>query len=643
MSAIAGVFSRNGAPISRETLGRLSAGLDTMGPDGEHYAFAPRIGIVHRPFHTTRESRITPQPVVTRDGLLISFDGRLDNGPEVRCRFRRARDAASGVETVLAAYREAGLGALPHLVGDFAFALWDPTAGQLLLCADALGRRPLYYYCTGEYVWWSSRSRTLIDTLDLPRTLDESYLAAFLAGSLPTGSPFQAVSAVSGGHVMVATSDTTTTRRYWSLDPQQQLRYRTDAEYEEHASSLFHRVVADRMDSEAPVTAELSGGVDSSSIVCVGNRLLGLGSAARRLHTISYVFGESATSDETPYIAQVEAHLGQTGIHVDETECPLYQPLPPGFAPDLPTNKLVFLSRYDRVAREMAALGSRVMLSGEGGDQCFLSTDLDGIAVADSLAAGRPLEALRTGVAWSRATREPLVRLLWHGGCLPLLPRAVQGLLQDDAPVPAWLDPAFVKRGAMRERLLPMADDVGFAAPSASHHYGLLRRSVRLYALESCTSEGYVEIRYPYLDRRMLEFTMSLPLEQKLRPHETRSIARRSLRGVVPPGVLQRTSKMGPTESIFRGLASGWPRIAPLFDEPRIAALGIVEPESFRAALTRARHGIATNSALLLSTIALELWLRQLDVRPPAGDAAPPGRRQSLHLGEDHVQDLRTP
>jgi asparagine synthase (glutamine-hydrolysing) len=642
VSAIAGVFARRGAIVDRALLARVSADLRTIGPDGEYFAYTPRVGMAYRPFHTTRESRTVTQPLATGDGFLLCFDGRLDNAAEARCRFPGARDAASGAAVVLAAYRDAGLDALPHLVGDFAFALWDAHAGRLVLCADSLGRRPLYYRCTGDFVWWASRCRALVDALDLPGALDESYVAAFLAGSLPSGSPFTAVQAVSGGHVVIATPTRVQCRRYWTLDPGRQLRYRSDAEYEEHFSALFHRVVADRLDSDAPVTAELSGGVDSSSIACVGSRLVGLGTAAPALHTVSYVFGHSATADETPFINMVEDHLGRPGIRLDETDIPFYQPLPPTLAPDLPTNKLVFLARFDRVAREMAAHGSRVLLSGEGGDQLFLSTNLDGIALADLVARGRVVAALRSGAEWSRELKEPLVKLLWRGACLPLLPRAIEARIQDDAPVPDWLAPDFVKRSGLDKRLLPMADDVGFKQPSASRQYGLIRRSMRLYALESCTSTNYVDIRYPYLDRRLIEFSMSLPLEQKLRPHETRSIVRRALRGIIPEGVLRRKSKMGPTEALYRGLATEWPRLAQLFDDPRITAQRFVERDAFRTALTRARYGLSTNAAMLLSAIALELWLRQLEVRPSEGDTAPPGRRQALDSGEAYVQDLHT-
>jgi Asparagine synthase (glutamine-hydrolyzing) len=642
MSAIAGVFSRRGAPIDRSLLARLSGHLGMMGPDGECFAFAPRVGMAFRPFHTSRESRTTMQPLAAPDGMLLSFDGRLDNAPELRCRFRKARHSESTAELVLGAYREAGLDALPHLIGDFAAALWDPHESQLLLWADSLGRRPLYYRCTEDSVWWGSRSRALVDALELPSTLDQSYIADFLAGRVPSGSPFTSVDAVTGGRVVIVTAATKTTRRYWSIDPERQLRCRTDAEYEEQFSTLFHRVVADRLVSDAPVSAELSGGVDSSSIACVGNRLLGLGNAAPAIHTISYVFGQSTTCDETPYIAAVEDRLGQTGIHLDEAECPFYQDLPSTFAPDLPTNKLVFLSRFDRVAREMAALGSRVLLSGDGGDQLFLSTALDGLVLADLLAAGRPLAALRAGAEWSRALKTPVVRLLWRGGCLPLLPRAIEARLQDDEPLPDWIAPGFVKRVGMHERMLFAADDVGFRQPSASRQYGLIGRSMRPYALESCTSVGYFDMRYPYLDRRLIEFSMSLPLEQKLRPHQTRSIVRRALAGIVPDKVLHRKSKQGPTESLFRGLAHEWPRLAHLFDDPRIVAFGFADGAALRDALARARYGLSVNQALLLSTIALELWLRQLEVRPSKGDSAPPGRRQTLDSGESYVKDLRT-
>jgi hypothetical protein len=167
--------------------------------------------------------------------------------------------------------------------------------------------------------------------------------------------------------------------------------------------------------------------------------------------------------------------------------------------------------------------------------------------------------------------------------------------------------------------MLEMPDDVGFAKPSARHLYGYMRRAIRAYATDVCHSVGYYEMRYPFLDRRVVEFAMALPLAKKVRPAESRSIVRRALRHCVPQRILERQTKAGPDEALLRALDQEWMRLAPFFQDPRVADHGYVDGNALRLALDRARHGFVENGSQLFRIISLELWLRGLDTPPAAG------------------------
>jgi asparagine synthase (glutamine-hydrolysing) len=617
-----------------------------MGPDDEQFAYSASIGMSYRPFHTDRESRLTAQPIVTSDGYMLSFEGRLDNAGEMRRSLREHATADSrSVDLVIAAYRRWGIEAFARLIGDFALALWDAGDQCLFLCTDALGRRPLYYHVTPEYVFWSSRSRPLLDATGLHRELDEEYIADFLTNRPSARSPFTGIELVSGGHVLVANRAKAALKRYWSFDPGRRITYRSDEDYENHFTELFREAVACRMRAERPVFCELSGGVDSSSIVCVADRLSRSGEVETPgIHTVSFVFDGSATSDERPYIEAVEKHINRPGLHISEEQCPLLKPLPDLFAPDLPTPRLCFLAREDRLAREMQKLESRVLLSGIGGDQMFWSQPPDGLPLADLLVRGHMVELFRSCAEWSRLLRSPFLKTLWVGACQPLLPRRWDALTRQGNPLPNWVNESFAKRTDLRKRALPVTDDLKFSLPSSSAQYGLILKSMRTYSLERCSSEGYVDARYPYLDRRLIEFALAIPLEQKLRPRESRSIVRRAFRGVLPEAVRQRRTKAGPGEAFSRALIREWSRLAPLLSDPRIAAHGFVDRDAFRTDLHRARHGLAENQVHLIKAISLEFWLRTLEDRPRKGDTVPPGWRRNLHHGGTHVEraDLRT-
>ncbi len=640
MSALAGIHSRRGAPISRSVLASMSRGLEQMGPDGERIKFSASVGMLFRPFHTDRESRQTNQPAVAPDGCMLSFDGRLDNPTEVRRDLAGSAPAGTTVDLVLAVYRRWGIEGFARLVGDFALALWDPEARRLVLCTDSLGRRPLYYRVTPEHVFWSSWCRPLREATGMPMELDDEYVASYLMNRVTDHSPFRGISLLLGGHALIVEGAREELVRYWSFDSSNEITYSTDGEYEHHFNALFEEAVACRLTSDGPVFCELSGGVDSSTIVCVADRLEKRGAmAAPGLHTVSYVFDSSPGADERTYIQVAEEQMGRRGLHMSEDQYPLLTALPASFAPDLPTNQICFLPRQDQLAREMDRLGSRVVLSGIGGDQMFWSEPPAGLPLADLLSQRRLPELARQCGEWSRVLRWPFLKTLWLGACQPLLPRRLQGWGRDFNPVGEWLDPGFTTRLGFQGRILGAVEEHGYRLPSTAMQAGFLRNTMRIFALERCLSQGYLDVRYPYLDRRLVEFALAIPLEQKVRPGETRSIVRRAFRGTMADRLRNRTTKSGPAEAVNRALIREWPRLSALLSEPRLSEYGFVDRDAFRTALMRARHGLGTNLAQLQRTISLELWLRTLDRnRDPRGpgDPPPPSRRRQTLRGDDH-------
>lgn len=620
MSAIAGCLARPGRGIDEERLGALGHALRQLGPDSERRVRRGDLVMLHRAFHVDSDSRLTEQPFEAEDGDLLSFDGRLDNAGEIARRLE-VPIATPSVRLLHLAYRRWGLAVLRSLVGDFAFALWDAGARRLLLCCDAMGRRPLYYHRSDGRVLWCSRARPLVAAAALPEAVDEEYLADFLANRVPDRAPYRGVDVVPGGHVLVVDGVKVEMVRYWAPDPSYELRYRSDSEYEEHFAELFREAVACRLQADRPVYCELSGGVDSSTIACVADRLVrDRAVAAPALRTVSYVFAGSATADETPFVEAIEQQVGARASRISDEDCPLLAPIPDALACDVPTNGLWVLSRYDHLARVMAREQSRVLLSGIGGDQLFWSEYTPGLALADLVVQGRARAALRHCVAVARLRRRSAVEIFWRGACRPLLPRSWQARLGGDAPVGEWFTRAFARRTALAERMLPMPDDLGFRLPTSRLQYGYIRRTMRPFALDPCLTDAHFDARYPYLDRRLVEFALAIPLDQKARPAESRSIVRRGLAGAVPSVVLQRRSKAGPEEAFYRALIREWPWLSRLLTEPRLADLGLVDRDRFARAVERARHGSVTHQAQLAWTISLELWLRQLELRPaPAG------------------------
>lgn len=611
MSGIAGIYSRTGANIPAAAAEALSRGLEQLGPDGDSRISVGDLHFIFRPFNTSTPSEVLA-PHQDRDGFILAFAGRLDNLEACRDALGwTPEEKKSACEIIVSLYRRYGIRGFARMVGDFALSLWDPLQEALILATDSLGRHPIYFHTSLTFAIWSCNSRSILAAAGLPLRFDEEYLADYLVNRIPARSPYKGIDILTGGKALVITADRTKVEEYWSLDSRSEIRYSSDLEYEEHFRHLLYQAVQCRLPLQSEVFCELSGGVDSSSIVCAGTSILEK-QGKDRLHTVSYIYDQCPSSDETAFINVVEQYLGKAGIHIHEEECPLLsklQDIPPT---DFPTNQLGFLAIFNRLSREMSARGARVLLNGIGGDQLFWSEPPSFLQLADLLAQRKFLELHKQARASTRFLGWPYPMLLWKGIFRPWL----RGHIFEDekSPVGAWFSPEFVRRSAMKERVWGRKRAQSSSLPSRSAQCGLIRRTMRPFALEMAVTSPYVEARHPYLDRRMVEFALAIPLDQKIRLPETRSVVRRALKGIVPDTVRLRANKAGPTEAIYRAIAREWQALSGMCRKLRTAEYGLVDPVRLREALHRSRHGCdAEHSVQLFSTIALELWFRSLE------------------------------
>jgi asparagine synthase (glutamine-hydrolysing) len=630
MSAIAGIFSRDGAPIDQAMMRRLSRALEFMAPDGERGLSAPGIALLHRQLHTD-DPAIHTAETLDADGCLLTWDGRLDNGAEIERQCEGVRATDSDARLALAVYRRFGPHGFDRLVGDFSFALWDAAARQLILCVDPLGRRLLYYVERPRALYWASTARALQQALAWGPEPNAAFIGDFVINHRSLHGPFGDMRLMPPGHVLVATPTHVSLTRYWAPDPRQAIVYRSDAEYEEHFRALFTNAVRARMRAKAPVFCEVSGGIDSSSVACVAFREAEVRRTVPRPRSVSYMFEQSSTSDESRFIGDVERFTGSAGLHIGEDENPLLQPLPEDFVPDFPAGQLLFHGRHNHVARLMATAGSRVLLTGFGGDELFFSEPPPALPLADLLAQGRVITLARECRRWSTHTRRSYARTFYRGALAPHFPRLQFRFTHRGSRIPAWVEPSFAQRFDLHARLRGMTDDAGFRLPMASQQYRYLRSKMRPQVLEMIGSDRYIETRHPYLDRRLLEFALAIPADQKQRPGQDRSIVRRGLHGIMPPSICARKDKRGPDEAVYRAVTREWWFVETLFRDPLCVAYGVADAGQLRDMLQRARHGQAIAGAvMLIKILALEMWLAATHGRRWAlpRQSPPPARRR---------------
>ena len=616
MSAIGGIYNFDGGPVDHATFLALDHGLKSRAPDGGAQVHNGPLAMAYRAFHTDRESQSQTQPLVSSHGHVLCWDGRLDNREELTSDLRNDLSGArADVVIVMAAYLKWGSDFLPKLIGDFAFSLWDPFARSLILARDFIGPRTLFYHAAGDRIIWSTELGGLVQVLGGRLELDDEYVAGFLTNLPEPGlTPYRGIHAVPPGSVVTVTHGRIQTRRIWAPDPHREIRYRSDVEYEEHFRQLFREGVQCRLRVDGEVWSELSGGLDSSSVVCMAADLIKRGECgATGLQTVSMVFDEASKCDERRYIEPVEAKIGKRGLHLREDDHRILAEVGEEYVPTIPSFPSNFIAYYRTLNRAMREAGTRVLLTGRGADEVLSGGEDPFPELANLLVDGRLLQLHQRLHIWSKALSRPYRRLLWQNLITPLLPNKLQsarrrGLKQ----VLKFFNADFVKRMDLPDRLFGPPEIFGFRRPGAR------RESTNFLCAPRELSGGFwselcsFEFSYPFTHRPLVEFMLAIPPEQKARPYERKSILRRSLRDLLPVELVNRTEgRITNLQAMVYATRRERERLRSLFDGGLAAAHGYLDANALIAALDSNNMSIAH----VISFVPFEYWLQSLHKR----------------------------
>jgi asparagine synthase (glutamine-hydrolysing) len=642
MSAIGGRYCFSGSAIDEQTLCILERGLASRGPDGGATVLLDSIALIFKAFHTNRESVSEQQPLTVASGESLAWDGRLDNRVELldRCRDELVRlksaelvpatsverftsqehkfqperelDLATTGDTllVLAAFKKWGDKFCKYLVGDYALSLWDSSSRSLYLARDPFGMRPLYYSLSHSQIIWSSQIQPLVRLLGCSR-LDEHYMAGFLTVTEHAGrTPYREIASVVPGQMIAVRGNQVHVSTFWPSGSEKSIVYKSDGQYEEHFRHLFTESVACRLRVNGVVMAELSGGMDSSSVVCVADKVLGSNSAqAIGVETISLLYDGSPTCDERPFIRAVEEKRGKKGNHLYDYS--ILGNLPDGPSGAIPNPQQLFPASYDQLFRLMREHGARVLLSGYAGDQVLMNDPTILPSLSEALSKWKLPKALGLFRAFAEFGPDPYLQVLWKGLIWPQLPLSLKirwapGYLS----MPDWLNKDLIRRTRCHERKIFRPESQRFRGAGRQYRYTLVAKATSVISSGYYRDRGCVELSCPFLDRPLIEFLLSIPSDQLVRPGDTRSLLRRSLRGILPEEIRLRKDKRGPDEAIYNAIKREWPKLTMMFEEAHLYKHGYVDRKVFREMLQRARYGFARHSQSVLRAIALEVWLR---------------------------------
>jgi asparagine synthase (glutamine-hydrolysing) len=614
MGVIFGRRNFDGRQPPEQYLNEVRSMLSPYGPDGDSSYSGQGISIIYCALHTTHESRQEIQPLVTASGAVVTWDGRLDNRQEL---FRLLQlpglRGCADVSIVGAAYERWGIACFAKLIGDWALSIWNPTDQTLILAKDPIGVRHLYFSLDRGQVVWSTVLEPLVRLANNKFSLNEEYIAGWFSFFPATHlTPYIGVESVPPSCFVRFHGERQSTTQYWDFDPAKRIRYDTDTEYEEHFRVVIAESIRRRLRSDSTVLAELSGGMDSTSIVCVADSLLARGLAATpRLDTVSYYSDAEPNWNERTYFEKVEEQRGRRGCHIDVGSRSTFDS---GFPSDRFPATPAFAAGPQEVHREfmqcLTSSQSRVLLSGIGGDEIMGGVPTPTPELADLLVLGSFGAFAHQLKVWALNQRKPWFHLFLEvvSGFLP--PR-IAGLSEYMRPAP-WLRSEFVRNNRMALTGYPTRLTFRSALPSFQENRFALAALQRQLACSTPASDPPFERAYPYLDRDLLEFIFSIPRNQLVRPGERRSLMRRALAGIVPGEILNRKRKAFISRKPFLLLKAELGRLTAGANRMFNSEMGFIDPERFSEILQSACRGRDIPIVPLKRTLLTEDWLSAL-------------------------------
>jgi asparagine synthase (glutamine-hydrolysing) len=625
MCGLSALLDPNGADLAR-AIRAMNAAVRHRGPDDEGFAFFAdgpwRLALGHRRLSIVDLSAAGHQPMTSADGnLCIIYNGEVYNHIELRAELEKegVRFATrSDTEVMLAAYRRWGEKCLERFNGMFAFILVDWARKRVFAARDRFGVKPLYY--------WTSPSGQLAFASEIKQfTVLEGWRAVmngqrvydFINWGLSDHAGetlFQGVRQLRGGEYVSASLEELgrgiRPRQWYRLAPRP-----TQDEPVRAWRELLEDSVRLRLRADVPVGSCLSGGLDSSAIVCVANRALRAAGAQQMQRTFS-ARSTDPRLDEGRFIDAVVRHTGVANAQVEPPAARLFDELSElTWHQDEPFGSTSIYAQ-SHVFALAARNGVKVMLDGQGADEQLAGYASFHAARFGHLARGLRLATLLSEIravsrrlprgqvaayAVSSLVPDPLRQLLrrlgnrasTHNPCL------------DMARLGARHADPFLAQGAN-------APNVEALSVSQLLHTSL---PMLLHWEDRDSMQHSIEARVPFLDYRLVELTLGLPEEEKLSQGITKRVLREAMRGVLPEEVRARTDKIG-----FATAEEQWLRRE--------------NPEGFRAAMRQAveaSQGILRPAALELldgiiggarpfsylpwRMISFGAWVRRFDVK----------------------------
>lgn len=672
MSGILGLIYQDGRPVYDAQLRTMSAAIAHRGPDDSGIWVEGSAGLGHQMLWTTPESLLEKLPRIDPSTqLVITADVRLDNRPELITRLNLGSESSEKLtdsQILLTAYRQWGEACPEYLLGDFAFAIWNPNTQSLFCARDHFGVKPFCFYTHAETFAFASEVKTLLALEDIPAQLNEVRFADYLTVTLndPRITSYQNIWRLPPAHSLTLhPHQAPQQRQYWQLDPNKEIHHASNEDYVQEYRHHFLEAVRCRMRSAFPVGAHLSGGLDSSSVACTA-RYLRLQANENPIHTFSHTYPDVPESDESDFINIVldQNHFIHHDIRGDTLGALTEWEALLGTLDEASIGSSYFNWIINRAAGES---GVRILMSGFDGDTVVghginrltelaqalqwqtaiqeatqfierydrVETSASSLIKRHSLPTLKKLAQSRRWLSFAQAVNQLSAAVqisrkrLWYEYGFKELDgirqvrewRSQQRAQHNRANPFPFANPAFLERLNYVQRWQTFEPTLPPPQSERESQWrsltsGLVPLSFETVDLLS-TAHG-IETTHPFFDKHLVEYCVAIPSDQKLNQGWSRMVMRQGMEGILPPEIQWRGTKGNSTAVFIHGLQKYDRQLLDeLVNQDFNRLEDYIDLPSARKYYSAAMDGKGKDIVALWYVITLALWFRYHGLKNP--------------------------
>ena len=651
MCGILGVWNRGGA-VDLRAMERSLSMLRHRGPDDEGYLLAATqegrrihcggkdtrdelgLSVIHRFFDQKVDlalgfrrlsildlSASGHQPMSNEDeSVWVVHNGEIYNYIELRKQLEGLGHSflsKTDTEVILHAYEEWGTDCVRSFNGMWSFAIVDLKKNRIFCSRDRAGVKPFYYVSEGRRFAFASEIKALLALDGIVSRPNDQIIADYLFSGLLDHTEetfFKNIYQLRPGQYLLIENQEQKIRSYWDIEPRE-VRFSREENYAQQFEKLFEDSIRLRLRSDVPIGTCLSGGLDSSSIVCMANRMMFEGNEVNprligeKQKTFSSCF-EDPVYDERRYIEMITRQTNAENNYVFPSGESLNENLADlVWHQDEPFDSTSIYAQWD-VMRLAGERGVTVLLDGQGGDELlggyltsFYYLFVQSLKHGDLRGLVKEMRGYRNK---HRNGLNPLIKTVWSSmistGIKHVFRRGVGRRME-------WAEKGFRKK-YLRTFQWPSK----FETDLDNYLYHIFRFLTlpRLLHSEDRNSMAFsLETRLPFLDFRLVEYVFSLPSEQKIKEGVTKVVLRNAMRGILPEEVRSRHDKMGfvtPEDIWFKTVLKD--KIYEVIGSRSFSDRGYFVEEKVKGILDQHCRGKMNASSLIWRWVNLELWFR---------------------------------